>query len=126
MSDIMMNQLSLNSQLLQQSLDTGARISEMAPKQAVNPPAAQPHYAVKGDDAYVEEMDANGDGTITYDEYMEYCKQNAVSNNNSESGRTVVQRDAETIRPLQVGRAFETYARAEASGLPQSMIFNEA
>lgn len=120
MSEVMMN-LSLNSQLLQQALDTGSRISGTA----VKPQGGQPNYAVKGDDAYIEAMDIDGDGTITYDEYMEYCKKNAVSHNN-ESGKTLVQRDADTVRPLHVGRAFESYARAEASGLPQSMIFNEA
>ena len=30
-------------------------------------------FAKKGEDNYNEAMDFNGDGIVTYDEYMQYC-----------------------------------------------------
>ena len=36
-------------------------------------------FATKGEDNYNEAMDFNGDGIVTYDEYMRYCEENAVS-----------------------------------------------
>lgn len=121
MNEIMMNQLSLNAQLLQQTTDSGNRIAETVKQQ---PTDTQPHYAVKGDENYDEAMDIDGDGTITYDEYMEYCKKNAVSTNTE--AKTIVQRDSDTVRTLNVGKAFETYARADFTGLTQSMISGTA
>ena len=35
-------------------------------------------FAKKGQDNYNEAMDFNGDGVVTYDEYMRYCEENAV------------------------------------------------
>lgn len=34
-------------------------------------------YSKKGDDNYDESMDSNDDGLVTYNEYMDYCKNNA-------------------------------------------------
>ena len=36
-------------------------------------------YAKKGEPMYMAEMDADGDGTITLDEYREYCKSKGVN-----------------------------------------------
>ena len=36
-------------------------------------------FAKKGQDNYNEVMDFDGDGVVTYDEYMRYCEENAVS-----------------------------------------------
>ena len=34
-------------------------------------------FAKKGENNYNEAMDFNGDGVVTYDEYMKYCEDNA-------------------------------------------------
>ena len=70
-------------------------------------------FAKKGEDNYNEAMDFNGDGIVTYDEYMQYCDENAVSQYSSNPSYTYVStmKNAgdETVRPLHIGRAFETY-----------------
>ena len=71
-------------------------------------------FAQKGEDNYNEAMDFNGDGIVTYDEYMRYCEENAVSQYNSNPSYTFVSTvqnlDGQTIRPVHIGRALETYS----------------
>lgn len=61
----------------------------------------------------VKEQDSS---KIDYDEYIEYCRQNAVAPD-SNYGKTVVQKsDAYgTVQPLHIGRAMTTYAKADIS-----------
>lgn len=53
---------------------------------------------------------------IEYDEYIEYCRQNAVAPD-SNYGKTVVQKSDVygTVQPLHIGRAMTTYAKADVS-----------
>ena len=70
-------------------------------------------FAKKGQDNYNEAMDFNGDGVVTYDEYMKYCEENAVSQYNSSPSYTFVSTVQNTngqIRPVHIGRALETYS----------------
>lgn len=70
-------------------------------------------FATKGEDNYNEAMDFNGDGVVTYDEYMQYCEENAVSQYNSNPSLTfvsVAQNSAGQIRPVHIGRALENYS----------------
>ena len=71
-------------------------------------------FAQKGQDNYNEAMDFNGDGVVTYDEYMRYCEENAVSKCDSNPSyilvSTVQNSDSQTIRPVHIGRALETYS----------------
>ncbi len=70
-------------------------------------------FAKKGEDNYNEAMDFNDDGVVTYDEYMRYCEENAVSQYNSSPSLTyvsVVQNsDGQSVRPIHIGRALDTY-----------------
>ena len=70
--------------------------------------------ANKGEDNYNEAMDFNGDGVVTYDEYMKYCEENAVSQYNSNPSFTFVSTaqnsDGQSVRPIHIGRALETYS----------------
>lgn len=135
-NDIQMNSMSLNSQLLQSALNTGKQIREMAPAQPVEIKAAEHTqsdrvYAKEGDDNYNSEMDANGDGTVTYDEYMAYCEKNAVSQYTENPGLTVAEKvqNPETnilsIRPINIGKALNTYSSAEIH-MPNAFVANEA
>ncbi len=71
-------------------------------------------FAKKGQDNYNEVMDFNGDGVVTYDEYMKYCEDNAVSQYNSNPSYTFVSTvqntDGQSIRPVHIGRALDTYS----------------
>ncbi|MBE7709214.1 MAG: hypothetical protein E7Z93_02065 [Cyanobacteria bacterium SIG32] len=69
-------------------------------------------FATKGEDNYNEVMDFNGDGIVTYDEYMKYCEENAVSQYNSNPSYTFVSTSQNTegqVRPVHIGRALESY-----------------
>ena len=71
-------------------------------------------FASKGEDNYNEAMDFNGDGVVTYDEYMRYCEENAVSQYNSNPSYTFVSTvqntDGQSVRPVHIGRAFDVYS----------------
>lgn len=71
-------------------------------------------FAKKGEDNYNKAMDYNGDGIVTYDEYMKYCEENAVSQYNSNPSftfvSTVQNTDGQSVRPVHIGRAFDTYS----------------
>lgn len=71
-------------------------------------------FATKGEDNYNEAMDFNGDGVVTYDEYMKYCEDNAVSQYNSNPSYTFVtttnDSEKQSIRPIHIGKALETYS----------------
>ena len=71
-------------------------------------------FATKGEDNYNEAMDFNGDGVVTYDEYMKYCEDNAVSQYNSNPSytfiSTVKNNDGQNIRPIHIGKALDTYS----------------
>ena len=70
-------------------------------------------FATKGEDNYNEAMDFNGDGIVTYDEYMQYCEENAVSEYKANPSMTfvsVAQNSAGQVRPVHIGRVLENYS----------------
>ena len=70
-------------------------------------------FASKGEDNYNEAMDFDGDGVVTYDEYMRYCEDNAVSQYNSSPSLTfvsVAQNTDGQVRSVHIGRALENYS----------------
>lgn len=80
-------------------------------------------FAKKSEDNYNKAMDFNGDGIVTYDEYMQYCEENAVSQYNLSPSFTFVSvaqnYDGQNIRPVHIGRALESYSHfGEESMLP--------
>ena len=66
-------------------------------------------FAQKGEVNYNEEMDYNHDGVVTYDEYLRYCSENAVSQyslNPSIKYVSVVQNlENNCPRPLHIGKS---------------------
>lgn len=65
-------------------------------------------------DASVEIWGCTCDDTISYDEYMHYCEENAVSQYNSNPSytyiSTVQNSDGQSIRPVHIGKALESYS----------------
>ena len=119
-NQIMMNQLTLNAQLLQSTNETSSKMREVASE------AKTMNYAAKGDAKYDEAIDTNSDGIISYDEYMQYCKENAVAPN-SDSGKTIVAKDSDCdgIKTVHIGKAFEMYSRAGVT-MPEAKVSSEA
>ena len=72
-------------------------------------------FAKDGDFKYNKAMDFDGDGIVTYDEYMRYCEENAVSQYSQNPSQTVVQTivddsaQIQSIRPLNIGKALSSY-----------------
>ena len=71
-------------------------------------------FTKKGQDNYNEAMDYNGDGVVTYDEYIQYCEENAVSQYNSSPSLTFVSTtqasDGQSVRPVHIGKVLESYS----------------
>ena len=84
-------------------------------------------FATKGEDNYNKAMDFDGDGVVTYDEYMRYCEENAVSQYNSNPSVKFVsltQNVDGQVRPVHIGKALENYMHFGGSGwTPTSTTF---
>ena len=70
----MANGLSLNLQLLQNLSDMS--LSNNNGTAQNNKPAV---YAKEGEPRYNEDMDLDGDGVVTMEEYQQYCEENNIS-----------------------------------------------
>ena len=88
-------------------------------------------YARKGDTNYEEVIDGNDDGTITYAEYMEYCRkqsENSADQAFSPKAEAVKTENPETkeeqIVVKDYAKAFKSYANSESKA--ESKIENEA
>ena len=102
-SQLMMNQLMLNQQLLNQTYESSSKIKEVKSDGNIA-------YAKDGDANYDKAMDADGDGVISYDEYMEYCKQNA-SSTPVEKNTTTVDENSDTFQTKNVVKDIEKYMK---------------
>ena len=88
-------------------------------------------YARKGDTNYEEVIDGNDDGTITYAEYMEYCRkqsENSADQAFSPKAEAVKTENPETkeeqIVVKDYAKAFKSYANSESKA--ESKIEDEA
>ena len=72
---------------------------------------------------YDKSMDYNDDGTVSYDEYMRYCEENAVSQYNANPNLTTFQKitdasaQVQSIRPINIGKALNLYFHSESNML---------
>ncbi len=90
----MANGLSLNLQLLQNLSDMS--LSNNNGTAQNNKPAV---YAKEGEPRYNEDMDLDGDGVVTMEEYQQYCEENNISTdeqiqNVQSMGDSMVQKQA--------------------------------
>lgn len=88
-------------------------------------------YAREGDTNYEEVIDGNDDGTITYAEYMEYCRkqsENSAEQAFSPKAEAVKTENPETkeeqIVVKDYAKAFKSYTNSESKA--ESKIENEA
>lgn len=122
-----MNNLDLNSMLMQSMFSASSSIS--AAQKAVTTNALA--YAVKGDKKYDKEMDADSDGTVTFNEYVKYISSQNVSKYKLPESNTVIKSlfDTESgtnkTQILNYGKALSSYILS-STVLPQSLISKEA
>ena len=102
-NQLMMNQLMLNQQLLNQTYESSTKIKEIKTDGNLA-------YATKGDANYDDTMDVDSDGIISYDEYMEYCKQNA-SSTPVEKNTTTVDESSDVFQTKNVVKDIEKYIK---------------
>ena len=79
-------------------------------------------YAEKGDSKYNEEMDSNSDDKITYQEYLDYCKEHAKINEHKSDTRIQQSSDG-VFRTLNYGKALNTYTQAES--VPSKSVYEK-
>ena len=118
-----MSMLDTDYQLFQNVKNNNSKIDNSTEKDEI--------YAKDGDFKYDLAMDYNEDGVVTYDEYMRYCEENAVSQYNANPNLTTYQKITDTsaqiqsIRPINIGKAINTYFSAEFHGI-ETAVESEA
>ncbi len=107
------NQLRMN--MLDTRMFQTSKVNKSAIEELIQP-EEEKVFAKKGADNYNEAMDFNGDGVVTYDEYMKYCEENAVSQYSKNPGLTIVDKvddlasKLQNVRPIHIGRALDIYS----------------
>lgn len=111
----------LNASLLQDALGGVSKTRDFSS-------AIDTSFAQKGDARYNEVADTDQDGKLSYDEYMKYCAEHAVSEYSGGYSDTVVQHvvdpvtQLQSLRPLSFGRVTHAYTASGMSGLHRSII----
>lgn len=95
----------LNYQLNTERAESSEQISKIESE-------AQAVYAKEGDDKYKEELDYNGDGKITYDEYMKYCEEQEKTQVQPEKAELTTNEEKVIVK--NEGKAINKYAQTEA------------
>ena len=106
------NQLRMN--MLDMQIFQTTKSNRLTVETIIEDESQEKIFAKKGEDNYNEAMDFNGDGVVTYDEYMRYCEDNAVSQYNSNPSYTYVATvqnfEGQGVRPVHIGRAIGAYS----------------
>lgn len=125
---IRLNNLDLNATLMQNMFGTSSSISAL--QKSVNSKNNMV-YAVEGDKKYDEEMDADSDGTVTYNEYVKYISSQNLSKynipENSTTFKSIFDSESGTSKTqiLNLAKAFSSYI-SNSTLLPQGIISKEA
>lgn len=72
-------------------------------------------YAKEGEEDYDKEMDEDGDGKITYEEYMKYCEEHEETKTEKEPEKAVIESstDNEKVVIKNSGKAVNKYSESE-------------
>lgn len=82
-------------------------------------------YAKEGDEKYKEEIDENGDGKITYEEYLKYCEAQEKLQESIRAEKAQLETKDEQVIIKNEGKAINQYAKTD-SDEPESKIEKEA
>lgn len=107
----------LNYQLNTEHAEASAKIHEIKSE-------AEAVYAEEDDEQYDKEMDENGDGKVTYEEYMKYCEEHAEELPKA-TGNAVIENDEDEVLIKDSAKAVSKYAQTE-KGEQKSKIEDEA
>lgn len=135
---LMMNNLSMNSQIMQSAFDAVNNLSNRKNSSKTNQVSqlsvtnnvSKVAYAVEGDSKYDKEIDTNGDGIITYNEYVRHIAERASKYNLPKSETTYsFGEDSKTglfkFSVNNINKVFTAYM-ANTIQLPTSFIEKEA
>lgn len=75
-------------------------------------PEIEKVYAEEGDEEYDKAMDEDGDGKVTYDEYMKYCNEQEETKEKEPSNAKMEREDEEVVIKNPV-KAVSTYEQTE-------------
>ena len=75
-------------------------------------------YAKRGDSKYDEAMDTNNDDTITYKEYIEYCKENTKPKEAHKSNTKFKKSDSGEFKTVNIEKAINSYTQSD---IPEGM-----
>ena len=82
-------------------------------------------YAKEGDEKYDKEMDKDGDGKVTYDEYMRYCQEQEEAQENKQPEKAELEKkEDDKVVVKNEGKAINKYAKAETEE-PESKVEKE-
>lgn len=123
-SQIQSNAMELDAMLIKGATEASAKIREIKSE------AKEMVYAEEGDSKYDKAIDENGDGKITYDEYMKYCESQqtaAQDTKQPEKAETETTENADTgekqIVIKNAGKSINKYTETEQ---PSSKVEEEA
>lgn len=134
---LMMNNLEMNSQILQGAFSTSSGIISLQNKNnnisslTVTNNLGKLAYAVEGDLKYKEEIDADEDGIITYNEYVKYVTNGISSKYNIPKNETTfsLKEDSQTgllkFSVTNMGKILTAYLNNSVQ-LPSGLIEKEA
>ena len=124
---------SMNLQFIQDAASVSSAVNNSNPENAQTTQKEQAVYATEGDANYDEAMDANSDGTITYEEYLDYVQQNlsgAASASISPASTSVKAQtdDSGNVQPVNAGKVLAAYSNAASgvAGLNSAAISTES
>lgn len=135
---LMINSLSMNSQIMQGTFSALSNIGNLSNNNNVFDTAnytvtnslGKLAYAVEGDSKYDEKYDTNGDGIVTYNEYIKYITDSMMSKYNIPQSNTVFQNGIDSLTGLNkftvtnIGRVLSSYLNNYAQ-LPTGIIEQE-
>ena len=118
-NQVNLNMLQLSSQLVQEfsQLSIGNNSNANSALNFINNSknSSKIVYAVKGDSRYDEEMDADSDSIVTFNEYVKYLSEQKLGtktlpNNLAKFTKTIdSETGLETVRITDIGKSIRTY-----------------
>jgi len=120
-SQIQDNAMQLNAMLIQNAAESSSQIREIKSE------VKEQVYAQEGDKNYDEAMDENGDGKVTYSEYIKYCEAQKQTQTEKQPEKAEVETTSDTKKEQftikNAGKSINQYARTE---LPEAKIKEKA
>lgn len=122
--------VSQRKQMLKNRLNYQLQKERNASSQEIREIKTEPEkiYAKSDDKSYDEAMDADKDGKVTYEEYVNYCKENAKEAKNTGKAEASIEQDEasdnEKVVVKDYGKAIKNYSSSAKQ--PEGKVKEEA